>query len=113
MSQSIAGKAPHWLPKPRSGNKFKITLWLDPGTYFMLMRKSAELEAGEISVHKWLKKTLHLESAARDVQNIDGRDALPTVLHMRARAKKVTKLLGPVQRAAAARRPRQARQVAA
>ncbi len=99
---------PSWLPKPRSGNKFKITLWLDPGTYFLLMQKSAELAAGEISIHKWLKKALHLEDAAKKVQEVDGRTAVPTTLAIAHRIHQRERELQP-----AARRRRQPRKVAA
>lgn len=94
---------PSWLPKPRSGNKFKITLWLDPSTYFLLMRQSAELEAGKLSMTKWIKHALGLEQALKQVERIDGRSASATVRHINA--------LKPVT--VAARRRRQPRKVAA
>ncbi len=97
---------PSWLPKPRSGTKFKITLWLDPSTYFMLIRQSAELEAGNLSVHKWIKHALGLENAKKFVERVDGRTALATVRHIKANNR-------PQAIAAAARRRRQPRKVAA
>lgn len=102
--------APSWLPKPRSGNKYKITLWLDPGTYFLLMQKSAELAAGEISIHKWMKKALHIDGAADKVQEIDGRKAVSTTLAISHRTHQMDRRHDEL---AAARRKRQPRKVAA
>lgn len=102
--------APSWLPKPKSGSKFKITLWLDPGTYFLMMQKSAELAAGEISVHKWLKKVLHIDGATDKVLDIDGRTAISTTLALSHRTHQMERQRDEL---AAARRKRQPRKVAA
>ena len=100
---------PSWLPKPRSGLKFKITLWLDPGTYFLLMQKSAELAAGEISIHKFLKKALHIDDADKKVQEVDGRTAVSTTLAISHRIHQIDRERDQL----AARRRRQPRKVAA
>lgn len=102
--------APSWLPKPRGGgDKFKITLWLDPGTYFLLMQRSAELAAGEISIHKWIKKALHIDGAAEKVQEVDGRTAMPTTLAISHRIHQLDR----DRKQLAARRRKQPRKVAA
>ncbi len=102
--------APSWLPQPKSGNKYKITLWLDPGTYFLLMQKSAELAAGEISIHKFLKKALHIDDAAKKVQDVDGRTAISTTLAISHRTHQFDRSR---DQQLAARRRRQPRKVAA
>lgn len=104
---------PSWLPKPRSGNKFKITLWLDPGTYFLLMQKSAELAAGEVSIHKWIKKALHIDGADKKVAEVDGRTAISTTLAISHRIHQLDRVKDQPREQIAARRRRQPRKVAA
>jgi hypothetical protein len=109
---------PSWLPTPRSGKSFKITLWLDPAVYFLLMQQSTELQAGKISVHKWLKKQLGLDDAREQVKAIDGRTGMAVVRHISTtRPERPRSSAKPTRTektlAAAARRRKQPRKVAA
>lgn len=121
MAYLKSAPVPSWLPTPRSGKSFKITLWLDPAVYFLLMQQSPDLQTGKVSVHKWLKKQLGLENGREQVQAIDGRTGLAVVRHIvTTRPTKASPAKASPARtrdektlAAAARRRKQPRKVAA
>jgi hypothetical protein len=95
--------APNWLPQPRSGHRFRVTLWFDPGEYFLLMQQAAEVQPGKLSLQKWVLKALHLVDAAKKAAKVDGRVAAPVLRHINRER----------DLAVAARRVRKPRKVAA
>lgn len=101
--RSVPVATPSWLPKPRSGNRFKITWWLEPSEYFLLMQQASGIEPGKLSLSKWLKKAIGIIDATKKAAKIDGRVAGPVVRH----------IVEDQRMAAAARRRRQPRKVAA
>lgn len=82
--------------------KFKITLWLQPEEYYQLMKSSADLESGKLSMHKLFKARFALEAK----KEVPKRTVSALVRHMHVKPQ-----LHAV--AAAARRPRSPRKLLA